>query len=58
MRWYKIEFFTSGTRIENRIRVVERQYSSSVKARMAADRMMCTMQRKHVECFAYTVKPM
>lgn len=32
MRWHKIEFFTHGTLSENRIRVVERQYSTLGKA--------------------------
>lgn len=42
MRWYRIEFFTHGTLPENRIRVVERQYTSINRAWAAANRMAST----------------
>lgn len=55
MRWYKIEFFTHGTLPENRIKVVERQYSINRRALAAADAMYCNMDKHGIECWSYTI---
>lgn len=57
MRWYKIEFFTHGTLPENRIKVVERQYSTHRRALAAADVMYRIMDKRGIECRAYSVTP-
>lgn len=58
MRFYKIEFYC-GQRvaIEDRIRVVERQYTSGNRARAAAYAMFVSMDKHGVECGCYTVTP-
>ena len=55
MRWYKIEFFSHGTLPENRIRYVERQYSSSSRALAAANVMHRNFEKHGIECWTYTV---
>lgn len=58
MRWYKIEFFTHGTLPENRIKVVERQYSTHRRALAAADAMYRNMDKHGIECWSYTITPL
>lgn len=58
MRWYKIEFFTHGTLPENRIKVVERQYSTQRRALAAADAMQRNMDKHGIECWSYSIKPL
>ena len=56
MRFYKIEFFTHSTLPENRIRVVERQYSTPGRAQAAAWAMCRAMNKNGKVCELYTVK--
>ena len=58
MRWYKIEFFTHGTLPENRIKVVERQYSTHRRALAAADTMYRNMDKRGIECWSYSITPL
>lgn len=57
MRFYKIEFFVHSTLPENRVRVVEHQYSTQRRAQAAADAMYRNMDKHGVKCDVYTVKP-
>lgn len=58
IRWYKIEFFTHYTLMENRIKVVERHYSTHRRALAAADAMYCNMDKHGIECWAYSITPL
>ena len=52
MRWYRIEFFKVYTgRAENRVAVVERQYTTYRRALAAADKML----DHRPDCIGYTL---
>ena len=52
MRWYRIEFFKVHIgRVEDRVAVVERQYTTCRRARAAADKML----DHRPDCIGYTL---